>query len=393
AESQYFGNQAKRLDKIKHSGIRKMFARAQGLEGVISLGIGMPNLMPPEGLLEEVRKALVQPSHGYTLNSGVLSLREKIVDKYKEDYNMDFSTNGIVVGAGGTQILYTAIYAYTNPGDEVVVPDPGFVYYPTVPMMAECNVKPVALDDDFQISIDQLTETVSNKTKLMILNYPSNPCGSVANEETIKSIADLAQDHNFIVLSDEVYEYIVFDDTKHYPMAKYAPENTITLNAFSKTYCVTGWRLGYGIGNDELMKPLDKLHPFLIANAPSVPQYAISNFMGTKGDYEFRKYLKNTLQSRRDVVEKEFSKIPGVEVPKIKGSFYGFPKVTSDRYSSNNKGYEFAEEMFEKAKIVTVPASEFGQTRWDHFRISFGSADEGKLKESASRINDVIEQY
>jgi aspartate aminotransferase len=391
AESQYFGNQANRLDQIRPSGIRKMFARAQGLEGVISLGIGMPDLMPPEGLLEEIRKALtIRQSHGYTLNSGIPSLRQKIVEKYKEDYNLDFNTNGVVVGAGGTQILYTAIYAYTNPGDEVIIPDPGFVYYPTIPMMAECNVKPVALDDDFQISIDQLTENITSKTKLMILNYPSNPCGSVASEETIKAIADLAQDHNFIVLSDEVYEYIVFDDEKHYPMAKYAPENTVTLNAFSKTFCVTGWRLGYGIGNDELMKPLDKLHPFLIANAPSVPQYAISEFMGTKESYEFRDYLRNTLQNRRDVVEKEFGKIPGVEVPKIKGSFYGFPKVTSEKYDSDNIGYEFVEEMFEKAKVVTVPASEFGDSRWDHFRISFGSASEEKLKESAERISEAM---
>ncbi|MCE7737574.1 MAG: aminotransferase class I/II-fold pyridoxal phosphate-dependent enzyme [Candidatus Heimdallarchaeota archaeon] len=392
AESQYFGTQADRLDEIQPSGIRKMFARAQGLEGVISLGIGMPDLMPPQGLLDEVQKSLSEVrTHGYTLNSGIPALQEKIVLKYKEDYNLDFSNNGVVVGAGGTQIIYAAIYAYTNPGDEVVIPDPGFVYYPTVPKMAGCNIKSVGLDDDFQIPIDQLTETVSNKTKLMIINSPNNPCGSVASEENTKAIADLAQDYNFIILTDEVYEYIIFDNMKHYPMARYAPEQTVTVNSFSKTYCVTGWRLGYGIANDELIKPLAKLHPFIVANAPSIPQFAIANFMCTDGDYQFRKTLRDTLQSRRDVVETEFSKIPGVEVPKIKGSFYAFPKVVHDKFTSDNKGYEFSEEIFEKAKVVTVPASEFGETRWDHFRISFGSANEEQLKESAERITKVLE--
>ena len=286
----------------------------------------------------EVQKSLTSVvSHGYTLNSGIPALQEKIVKKYKEDYDIDFTNKGVVIGTGGTQILYTAIYAYANPGDEVVIPDPGFVYYPTIPKMAGCNVKPVGLDDDFQIPIDKLTETVSSKTKLMIFNTPNNPCGSIASEKSVKAIADLAQDHNFIVLTDEVYEYIVFDGMKHYPMAKYAPENTITINSFSKTYCITGWRLGYGIGNDELIKPLAKLHPFLVANAPSVPQYAIANFMCTDGDYEFRKTLRDTLQRRRDVIEREFSKIPGVEVPKIRGSFYAFPKVKIGRASCRER--------------------------------------------------------
>ncbi|OLS27156.1 MAG: Aspartate aminotransferase [Candidatus Heimdallarchaeota archaeon LC_2] len=392
AESQYFGSQANRLDEIQPSGIRKMFARAQGLEGVISLGIGMPDLMPPQGLLDEMKLSLENTrAHGYTLNSGISALHEKIVAKYKEDYNIDFSTNGVVVGAGGTQIIYTAIYAYTNPGDEVIIPDPGFVYYPTVPMMAGCDVKPIALDEKFQFPIDKLTETVSSKTKLMILNSPNNPCGSVADEATTKAIADLANDHDFILLSDEVYEYIIFDGLKHYPLAKYAPEKTVTVNSFSKTYCVTGWRLGYGIGEKKLMEPLAKLHPFLVANAPSIPQFAISNFMGSPEDYEFRSHLREILEKRRDVVDKEFSKIPGVTVPKIEGSFYAFPKIESDKYRSDNPGYEFSEDIFEKAKVVTVPASEFGKSRWDHFRISFGSADEAKLKEAAERIIQNVE--
>ena len=349
AESQYFGSQANRLDEIQPSGIRKMFARAQGLEGVISLGIGMPDLMPPQGLLDEMKKSLENSrAHGYTFNSGISELHEKIVNKYKEDYSIDFSPNGVVIGAGGTQIIYTAIYAYTNPGDEVIIPDPGFVYYPTVPKMAGCKIDKVNYFQN-KVAIDKLTETISSKTKLMIINSPNNPCGSVADEATIKAIADLANDHNFILLSDEVYEYITFDGLKHYPLAKYAPEKTLTVNSFSKTYCVTGWRLGYGIGDMELIEPLSKLHPFLVANAPSLPQFAIAKFMGSQEDYEFREYLRKTLQNRRDVIEKEFSKIPGLTIPKIEGSFYAFPKIESDKYRSDNPGYEYSEELFEKA--------------------------------------------
>ncbi|MHA2089239.1 MAG: pyridoxal phosphate-dependent aminotransferase [Candidatus Kariarchaeaceae archaeon] len=389
--SQFIVEQAKMLDAIKPSGIRKMFARAQGLEGVISLGIGAPDLLPPQGLRDEVKKLLDDNRvHSYTLNSGILPLRENICRQYSDVYGLNYSSGDVVVGSGGTQLMYGTVFAYTNPGDEVIVPDPGFVYYPTIPQMAGCKVKPIPLDDNFQMSPDLVAEAISEKTKLIIINSPGNPTGVVLNNASIKGIGELATDHELTVFSDEVYEFITYDGVKHTSMATYAYDNAIILNSFSKTYCVPGWRLGYAIAPSHLIAPLAKINPYMIANAPSLPQYAIANFMGTAGDKDFRKSLKETMEKRRDIVATEFSKIPDVSVPNITGSFYAFPKIESERYQSANPGEEFVEDIFDNAKVVTVPGSEFGDSRNDNFRISFGSASEDKLKEAAQRIIDYI---
>ncbi|MCY3413645.1 MAG: pyridoxal phosphate-dependent aminotransferase [Candidatus Heimdallarchaeota archaeon] len=384
-------HQAKMLEILKPSGIRKMFARAAGLEGVISLGIGAPDLQPPEGLLESLKNQLDKRSHAYTLNNGIAPLHDKIRTQYTEEYNLDMKETDVIIGAGATQLLYGAIFGYTNPGDEVIVPDPGFVYYPTIPLMAGCTVKPISLDDDFQMSADLVAETVSQKTKMMIINTPGNPTGAILNKDSLKAIADLAIDNDVIILSDEVYEFMAFDGEKHIPMAQLAPDHTITLNSFSKTYCVPGWRLGYAIGNRELLAPLSKIHPFMVANAPSLSQFAIADFMGTDEDKAFRKQLNTVMQKRRDVVVEEFGKIDGVQFPKVSGSFYAFPKIVSPHYPSDNPGYDFAEDIFENTKVVTVAGSEFGDSRNDHFRISFGSASTEKITEAADRIRTYIE--
>jgi len=375
-----------RLQQIHPSGIRKMFQRAQGLEGVISLGIGAPDLMPPQGLLEKVKDNLSNfRAHTYTLNSGIPPLREKITQKYREEYSLDYDKDGVVVTAGGTQFLFTSIFALTDPGDEIIVPDPGFVYYPTIPLIAGLKVIPIPLDDKFQMDPELVKEAISDKTRLIITNSPSNPTGGMFTEETVKGISDVAVDHDVAILSDEVYEYITFDGKQHIPMATHAPENTITLNAFSKTYCVPGWRMGYGVGPKKLMSPIAKLHPFVIANPPSLFQYAISEFMGSHEDLTFRESMRSDMEKRAKVIQNSFSKIDGVTVPKIEGSFYAFPSI--DRQGSN-PGEDFVEEVFTKAKVVMVPASEFGETRKKHFRISFGSASTDHLEESVIRIKE-----
>ncbi len=380
-----------RLSQIHPSGIRKMFQRAQGLEGVISLGIGAPDLMPPEGLLENVKRNLTNPkAHSYTLNSGIPVLRQMISEQYMENYNIDLPADGVVVTAGGTQFLYTSIFALTDPGDEIIIPDPGFVYYPTVPLIAGLKVKAIPLNDKFQMDPELVKEAITDKTRMIITNSPSNPTGGMFTEETTRGIADLAIDNDLVILSDEVYEYITFNGRRHLPMARYAPENTITLNAFSKTYCVPGWRMGFGIGDPSLMAPVAKLHPFVIANPSSLFQYAIADFMGSPEDKQFKEMMRSTMEERAKVTYSEFSKIDGVNVPDIDGSFYAFPSIESD--GAENPGEVFVEEVFEKAKVVMVPASEFGSSRKDHFRISFGSASVDLLKESVVRIKESLDR-
>ncbi len=388
----FSANPADLLKSIKPSGIRKMFARAQGLEGVISLGIGAPDLSPPQELLDALTANFSNHlAHSYTLNSGITQLREKIVERYKNIYNLDYSKEGVVVGVGATELMYGAFFAYLNPGDEVIVPDPGFVYYPIIPAMAGAKVIMHSLDDNFQIDIERLNETINPKTKMMVINTPGNPTGRVLNHESLKAIADIAIDNNIIIFSDEVYEFLTYDGIKHKSMAEYAPNNTIILNSFSKTYCIPGWRLGFALSTDELIKPLGKIHPFIVANPPSLWQYAINDFIGTKAEQQFIQNMHSTMSKRRDVVEREFSKIPGVEVPKVNGSFYAFPKIVSELYRSENPGYQFVEDIFTNAHVVLVPGSEFGDSRPDHFRISFGSANEDSIRESVQRIIEYID--
>ncbi len=382
--------ESKKLEHIRPSGIRKMFARAQGLEGVISLGIGAPDIPPPELLLKKMTELQGLKTSSYVINSGVPALREKILEQYKETYNLDFDLEGVVVTSGGTQLMFTAFMSMTDPGDEVIIPDPGFVYYPTIPEMVGAKPVPIAMDDEFQINPDEIAEKITSKTRMIVINSPSNPTGRILKDESLKGIADLAIDHDLVILSDEVYEFMVFNEKKHLPMASLAPENTVTLNSFSKTYCIPGWRLGYGIGNKEIMQPISKLHPFIVANAPSLPQWALAEFMGTKGDKEFRDKLCKIMERRAKVTKEEFSKLDGITVPPIEGSFYTFPKVENS--SGTDPGYEWVERVFEKAKVVTVPGSEFGKSRNDHFRISFGSASEDKLREAVSRIKEMEEK-
>ncbi len=364
-----------------------MFARAQGLEGVISLGIGAPDIPPPEKLLEIMAKIAGQKTSSYVLNSGIPQLREKLINQYKELYDLDFNTDGVVVTAGGTQLMFTSIMAMTDPGDEIIIPDPGFVYYPTIPLIMGANPIHISLDDNFQMSPDKVNEAVTDKTKMIIMNSPSNPTGSIQKKEVLKGIAEIAIDNDIIILSDEVYEFMVFNGQKHEPVARYAPENTVTLNSFSKTYCIPGWRLGYGIGEARLMEPIAKLHPFIMANSPSLPQWALAEFIGTNEDREFRDHLRKTMETRAKVAQDEFNKIDGLEVPKVEGSFYAFPKVKN--IEAENPGEFWSEKVFSEAKVVTVPGSEFGNSRKDHFRISFGSASEEKLREAAQRIRDL----
>ncbi len=364
-----------------------MFARAQGLEGVISLGIGAPDIPPPQGLLDLMAKLAGQKTSSYVLNSGIPQLRDKLVEQYRELYGLEFEREGVVVTAGGTQLMFTAIMSMTDPGDEIIIPDPGFVYYPTIPQIMGAKSIHIPLDDQFQMDPELIKEKITEKTRMIILNSPSNPTGGILKEENLKAIADLAIDHDLSILSDEVYEFMVFHGKKHIPMARFAPENTVTLNSFSKTYCIPGWRLGYGIGNKELMEPIAKLHPFIMANSPSLPQWALADFIGTKEDHEFRKFVKETMEKRAVVAINEFGKIDGLEVPPVDGSFYAFPKVLN--IEGENPGEVWSEKVFNEAKVVTVPGSEFGYSRKDHFRISFGSANEEKIKEAAQRIREL----
>ena len=390
---------SERLLATKPSGIRELFNRAQGLEGIISLGIGQPDIPTPRKLVELIGEAATNGNNYYTPNSGAALTRQKIAEMVERDWGNSYDpATEVVLGCGASEILYDSVKAWINPGEEVLIPNPGFVYYPQYPILA--SAKPVYYDStpDLTIDLEALNEAISPKSRMILLNSPGNPSGVVQPKEVLEGVAQIAEDNDLIILSDEVYSRIIFDDYKHHSMASLAPERSIVVSSFSKMYCAPGWRLGFAVGPASLIEPVAKYHAFVTANAPSIVQSAVAGFIGSPEEEEFTKELVRVLAERRTVVEREIKKMNGLDAFHVQGSFYAFPRISDDlgdklkeaypQYSTPGKA--LSELAFEKAKVVVVPGEEFGPSGNDRFRISFGSGSVEKIEEAMIRIGEAL---
>ncbi|NHJ33004.1 MAG: aminotransferase class I/II-fold pyridoxal phosphate-dependent enzyme [Asgard group archaeon] len=381
---------AKRLDNIAPSGIRQLFSRAQGIPGVISLGIGQPNIPTPKGLVEEVVRLIKGGDNYYSPTPGTKTYREGVAEQNKRDYNLDYDPKTQVLAtASGCEALYCALMAFIDPGDEVLIPDPSFLTYPRQTILA--GGKPVWMKPTKELRIDtsNLQDYITNRSKAIILNYPSNPTGEIMTSAELKPIIDLAVDNNLLILTDEVYEKCIFTDDNHIRVPKLngAYERTLLLNSFSKILCVPGWRIGYAAGSKELIGQMTKMHSFIVANAPSAPQNAIGKFINTAEFDVFTSKLRDILKERMIKIVKGFNEINGFSCRKPEGSFYAFPRVTfhSDYTTSN----EFSEKIFEKQKVVLVPGTEFGPSGEGYLRASFGSISLDQIDEVMQRLKEL----
>jgi len=382
--------ESKKMANIKPSGIRQLFARAQGVPGVISLGIGAPDIPAPKGLKKALIGAVEENFNNYDQTPGNKWLREAIVEKYKEEYNTEYdSENGVMVTAGGCELIYVALQTYVNYGDEVLLQDPSFLTYPRQITLA--GGKPVWLPstEDFKIDLEALKEKISQKTRAIILNFPSNPTGAMMEKQELQAIVDLAVDHNFLIFSDEVYEYYVFDDKKpiHVASLNGAYERTLTINSFSKSYCVPGWRMGFGVADADILKPILGYHSFVIANATTPTQVALARFMRTKEAKDFVKFVKKEFQKRRNAIVGGLNEISGIKVNKPAGSFYCYIDISETEYPND---VQFSEKAFNEAKVVLVPGTEFGPGQQKYLRASFGSASVEKINEVLERIRKML---
>jgi len=380
---------SEKMKKIKPSGIRELFAKSQGIEGVISLGIGVPDIHTPQELKEALKQAVEDNYNNYDQTPGNKRLREAIVEKYKRDYKTDYnSSEGVIVTCGGVQLIYIVLQTYISQGDEVLIQDPCFLTYPRQIFLA--GGKAVWLDStpEFSIDLEKMKERITPKTKMIILNYPSNPTGAMLTKEETKAIVDLAEDNNLIIISDEVYEYYTFDNQNHIHIASIgnAYERTITANSFSKTYAIPGWRMGFGVSTPELLKPVLSYHAFVVANATTPTQVALANYMLTKKAEEFKKKIKNIFEQRRNLIVDGFNSLDGITCKKPEGSFYCYPDVSESNYPNSE---EFSRVAFEKTKIVLVPGTEFGPKQTNNLRASFGSVSKEKIKEVIERLKEI----
>ena len=350
-------NSAKRVETIELSLIRKMFEVTN--PDAVNLGIGEPDFDVPENIKEAMKGAIDDGYTKYTSNKGLIELREAIVKKLAKDNNIKTDAENVIVKA-----LYDCAQALFEKGDNVLVPNPGFLSYYTCVRLAEANVVEVTtpMENEFKLKVEDVQEKIDKNTKGLIINSPSNPTGAVMDKEDIKGIADLATDHDFYIISDEIYEKIIYGTKNHSP-AEYS-DNVVTINGFSKTYAMTGLRVGYMVANDEVTENMLKVHQYCTANACSISQ--VGAIEALTGPQDSVKKMVAEFSRRRDLIVSSLNDM-GYETVDCQGAFYVFPKV--------ERPMEFVKAAAE-AGVISVPGSPFGSIGENHVRMSYANSYE-----------------
>jgi len=381
---------AERLAGIKPSGIRRVFVSARGVQGVISLGVGEPDFSPPPHVLEAVKCSLDEGKTHYAPSGGIPELREALARKAMLDYGLSYDPESeILITVGGIEAVFLALMSFVNPGDEVLVPDPSFVCYtPGVLMTGGVNVPaPLREENGFKLTSDVVMSHITDRSRMIIINSPNNPTGSVLSYNDIAEIAKVAVERDLIVISDEVYEKITYDDAKHYCLATFPGmrERTLVVNSFSKTYAMTGFRVGYVLGPKELISSMMLIHQYSVACVNGPSQYGALEAL--KGPQNFVKDMVREFDRRRRFVYARLSEMENVSCSFPKGAFYVFPNIKGLGVSSER----FVDYVYEKAKVVTVPGTAFGKYGEGYVRVSYATAYD-QLVEAMNRIERVLKE-
>ncbi len=354
-------NPAKRTQSIELSQIRKMFEVTN--PDAINLGIGEPDFDVPENIKNAMKKSIDENDTHYTPNKGYIELREEIVKKFKTENGIKTNPDNIIVTVGASEALFMCAQAFIEKGDEVILPDPSFLSYEACVKLADGTIVPVdcKMENEFKLKAEDVQDKITRNTKAIILNSPSNPTGAVMEKEDIKAIADLSNDHDFLIISDEIYEKIIYNK-KHYSPAKYS-DNVITLNGFSKTYAMTGLRIGYLTANETNTEELLKIHQYNIACASTTSQRGAYEALTGPQD-EVDKMVKE-FQKRRDLIVSRLNEM-GYETVNAEGAFYVFPKIEDENFV----------QKAAKEGVITVPGAAFGANGKNHVRMSYANSYE-----------------
>ena len=372
---------------VPPSGIRKYFDIAESMQGVISLGVGEPDFPTPW----EIRKAgilsLESGKTRYTANRGLIKLRREIATYMDRKYQMQFDPDReILVTVGGSEAIDMSLRAIICPGDEIIIPQPSYVCYE--PMVRICGGVPVVLEttaeNDFKVTPDMLRRAITPKTKALILPYPCNPPGAIMEREDLELVAEVLRDTNVIVLSDEIYAELTFGGKKHVSIGSLEgmKERCVIINGFSKTYSMTGWRMGYACGPREIIEQVTKIHQYAIMSAPTTAQYAAIEAL-RNGD-EAVQAMYEEYDMRRRLIVSGFNKI-GLACREPKGAFYAFPCIRSTGMTSD----EFCEKLLYSKKVAVVPGTAFGASGEGFIRASYCYSTE-HIKEALSRIEEFL---
>ena len=377
---------SKKVLSLKPSGIRKFFDVANEVPGVISLGVGEPDFETPYHIREAGIQALQSGKTFYTSNSGLESMRKEISNYVKRKTGVDYDPKTeILVTVGGSEAIDAALRSIIDPGDEIIYIEPSFVSYLPCIVMADGVPVPVELsaDNGFRLTAQQLEAAVTDKTKALFISYPNNPTGAVMEKEDLEAIARVVEKHDLLVISDEIYSELTYDG-EHTSIASLPGmrDRTILINGFSKSYAMTGWRLGYAMGNEEIIGQMRKIHQYGIMCAPTISQYAAVEAL-RNGDDDVRE-MRDSYNQRRRFLYHELERM-GLPCFKPKGAFYMFPDIREFGMTSE----EFAMDLLKEEKVAVVPGSAFGNCGEGYIRISYAYSV-AELKEALGRIERYI---
>ncbi|MCD5410308.1 MAG: pyridoxal phosphate-dependent aminotransferase [Clostridiales bacterium] len=388
----------------KHAGLAdsvtlaiNAMAKQMKLEGanIISFGVGEPDFDTPDNIREAGIKAIKEGRTRYTAASGILELKETICNKLKDDNQLDYSPENIVVSNGAKHSLFNALQAICNPGDEIIVPIPYWVSYPemikmadAVPVFIDCSEK-----NEFKLEIAELIKAITPKTKALLLNSPSNPTGSIYSKNELEVIAQVAIDNNILIIADEIYEKLVYDNEKHISIASLndkVKDITIVVNGVSKAYAMTGWRIGYTASNTEIANLMSKIQSHSTSNPNTIAQHA--SIEGIKNSDASIEKMRISFDERRKYMVNRINKMNKLSCIVPKGAFYvmlNISKLIGKEIEGRiiNNSLDFAEIVISKANVAVVPGSAFGA---DSFaRLSYANSIEN-IKEGLDRIEKLI---
>lgn len=372
--------------ELRQGAIRAMFDRAKNFPGSINLGIGEPDLNTPEEIIEEGCNALRQGKTHYTANAGIIELRKKI-SQYLSAQKVDVDPETeIIITTGGMGGLALALMVSLSPGDEVLIQDPQWLnYYSQVRFFGGIPVPvPVMEKNGFRLMAKDIEKRITSKSKVLMINSPNNPTGAVLEYEDLEAISNLAKKHDLMVITDEVYSTLLYDGMEHHSIISLSDmkDRTIVVNSFSKSFAMTGWRIGYAAGSREIIDKMIKLQENLVACVATTSQYAALKALDI---LDRATEMTEIYRERRDLIVDGLNAIKGISCIKPKGSFYVFPNIKALGKTS----MEVGNELLEKAGVITVPGSAFGNQGEGYLRISYANSLEN-IKEALNRIEKYV---
>jgi aspartate aminotransferase len=364
--------------------------KAQGID-VIGLGAGEPDFNTPQHIIQAAYDSLVEGHTKYTPSGGTAQLKDAVINKFKQDQNLTYTPSEIIVTSGAKHALYTLFQVLLDEGDEVIIPTPYWVSYPEQVKLAGGN--PVIVEgkqeNSYKITPEQLADCITEKTKAVIINSPSNPTGMIYSSDELKAIGQVCLENNILIVSDEIYEKLVYDGNSHTSIAELSEDlkkQTIIINGVSKSHSMTGWRIGYAAGNETIIKAMTNLASHSTSNPTTTSQYgAVAAYMGDQQPVED---MRKSFEERLNIVFEKLNNIPGFDCIKPQGAFYLFPNV---KEAARLTGYEnvdiFVQALLEEAKVAVIPGSGFGSE--DNIRLSYATSLDS-MEQAIARIHDFV---